>query len=73
MEEAPSPDTPEEPTDTFGRVPSAGGLESVPLPEGAVYPSRRSIMTSVTLPSSRWFSIHGLGRISQPASPGPAL
>ena len=35
-EDAQSPDTPaEEPAEPFGRVPSAGGQESVPLPEGA--------------------------------------
>ena len=50
-EEAPSPDTPEEPTEAFGRAPSAGGLESVPLPEGTIH-LLTNPHTSITLPSS---------------------
>ena len=45
-EEAPSPDTPEEPTEAFGRAPSAGGLESVPLPEGMTLPYSQTLTLS---------------------------
>lgn len=49
-EEAPSPDTPEEPTEAFGRAPSAGGLESVPLPEGIAQACSETLTPSMTLP-----------------------
>ena len=41
-EEASSPDTPEEPSEAFGRAPSAAGLESVPLPEGITLSQSRN-------------------------------